>query len=173
MQATGSPTKILGAREENEQLFINQGTTIIEANSSDIDFPSQNPTAVTDWKTNDQASDVTLDQIKLLTRNQRVNVKGVLTLGELPPKELKKRNEEIGHVKEDYVIEDTLYTYGMKTLKNGRSYRVKNLSIKNYSGNTLLGTTPTTLFEEGDVTVPLDKIGTRTSGQCRENHLCE
>lgn len=42
MQTTGSPTKILGAREENEQQFINQGTTIIEAISSDIDFHSQN-----------------------------------------------------------------------------------------------------------------------------------
>ena len=106
MQTTGSPTKIPGAREENVQLFINQGTTILEANSSDIDFPSQKPTAVTDWKSNDQASDITLDQIKSLTRNQRVNVKGVLTLGELPPKEVEKRNGEIGHVKEDCVIED-------------------------------------------------------------------
>ena len=42
MQTTGSPTKILGAREENEQLFINQGTTIIitMANSFNIDFPT-------------------------------------------------------------------------------------------------------------------------------------
>ena len=44
---------------------------------------------------------VTLDQIKLLTRNQRVNLKGVLTLGEFPPKEVMTRNGEIGHVKED------------------------------------------------------------------------
>lgn len=67
MQTTGSPTKILGTEEENEQLFINQGTF-------NIDFPSQNPTAVTDLKTIDQASDRTLDQIKLLTRNHQVNV---------------------------------------------------------------------------------------------------
>lgn len=134
MQTTGSPTKILGAGEENEQLFINnQGTTIIEANSFDIDFHSQNPVAVTDLKTNDQASDITLDQIKLSTRNHRVNVKGVLTLGELPPKEVKKRKGEIGHVKEECVIELQLYTCGMtlqKTLTNGKSYHVKNLSIK-------------------------------------------
>lgn len=69
-QTTGSPTKILGVREENEQLFINQRTTTIEANSSNIDFYSQNRTAVTDWKTNDQASDITLDQVKILTRNR-------------------------------------------------------------------------------------------------------
>ena len=48
MQTTGSPRKILGATEENEKLFINQGITIIETNSSNKDFPSQNPTAVTD-----------------------------------------------------------------------------------------------------------------------------
>ena len=58
MQTTGSPTKILGTGEENEQLFIIQGTTIIiEANSFNIDLHSQNPTAVTD-----QASHITLDQ---------------------------------------------------------------------------------------------------------------
>ena len=75
------------------------------------------------------------------------------------------RNGEIGHVKEDCVIEDgkgtsTIHIWDdlIKTLENGKSYHVKNLSIKNYSGNTLLGTTPTTLFEEGDVTIPLDKI---------------
>ena len=91
MQTTGSPTKILGAREDNEQLFINQATTITEANSSDIDFASQNQTAFTDSKTNDQASDITLDQIKHLTINQRVNVKGVVTLGDLSPKEVKTK----------------------------------------------------------------------------------
>lgn len=56
-----------------------------------------------------------------------------------------------------------------KTLKNGKSYHVKNLSIKRYSGNTLLGTTPTTLFKEGVMPLfPLTKSRTRTSGQCRE-----
>lgn len=94
-----------------------------------------------------------------------MNVKGVLTLGELPSKEVMKRNGDIGHVNEDYVIEDgkgtsTIHIWDdlIKTLKNGKSYHVKNLSIKNCSGNTLQGTTSTTLFEEGDVTVSLDKI---------------
>ena len=93
-----------------------------------------------------------------------MNVK--LTPGEVPPKEVKKRNGEIGHVKdEDCVIEDDKGTSAVhiwddliKTLKNGKSYHVKNLSIENYLGNTLLGTTPTTLFKEGDVTVPPDKV---------------
>lgn len=82
-----SPTKTVVAREENEQLFIIQGTTIIEANSSDIDFPSQNPTAITNWKTSDQS------QI-LLTRNQRVNVKGEFTwrVATERSKEKKRRN---------------------------------------------------------------------------------
>ena len=77
-----------------------------------------------------------------------------------------KRNGKIGHVKEDCVIEDgkagtsTIHICDdlIKTLKNGKSYHVKNLSIKNYSGNTLLGTTPTTLFEDSNVTLPLEKI---------------
>lgn len=116
MQTTCSPTKIVGAEGENKQLFINHGTTIIEVGSSNIDFLSQNPTVATAWKTNDQASDITLDQIKLLTRNPRMNVKGVLTLREVPPKEVKKRNGEIGHVKdEDCVIEDDKGTSAVHT----------------------------------------------------------
>lgn len=93
-----------------------------------------------------------------------MNVKVILTLGGLPPKEVKKRNGEIGHVKEDCVIEggkgtSTIHIWDdlIKTVKNSKSYHGKNLSIKNYSSNTLLGTTPTTLFEEGDVTVPREK----------------
>ena len=78
-----------------------------------MDLHSQNPTAVTVLKTNDQASDITLDQIKLLTRNHRVNVECLLTLGELPPKEVKKRKREIGCVEEDCVIELQLHTCGM------------------------------------------------------------
>jgi len=42
-----------------------------------------------------------------------VNVKGLLTLGELPPKEIKKRKREIGYVEEDCVIELQLYTCRM------------------------------------------------------------
>lgn len=134
MQTTGSPTKILGTEEENEQLFINQGTF-------NIDFSSQNPTAVTDLKTIDQASDRTLDQIKLLTRNHQVNVKGVLTLGELPPKEVKKRNGEIGYVKENCVIELQLYTYGMTLQKHSKMVKatmLKILASKSYSGKHLV-----------------------------------
>lgn len=66
-----------------------------------------------------------------------MNVKGVLILGELPSKEVKKKNGEIGHVK-DCVIEDgkgtsTIHIWDdlIKTLQNGKSYHVINLSIKN------------------------------------------
>ena len=52
---------------------------------------------------------------------------------------------------------------------NGKSYHVKNISIKSYSGNTLLGSTPTTLFKECVMPLfPLTKSRTRTSGQCKE-----
>ena len=36
----------------------------------------------------------------------RVNVTGVVTLGDLPPKEVTKRKGQVGKVKEDCIIED-------------------------------------------------------------------
>ena len=104
-----------------------------------------------------------------------MDVKGVLTLGELPPKEKQLRNWTCQGGLCDIRYTIHIWDDLIKTLKNGRSYHVKNLSIKNYLGNTLLGTPSATLFEEGDVTVPLDKIKglVELFDKCRENNLCE
>ena len=74
-----------------------------------------------------------------------------------------KRNGDKGLVKEDCIIEDT---FGHATIhlwddmithcKNATAYEMKNLSVKNYSGNTHLGTTATTTIEE--IEMKIDNI---------------
>ncbi|XP_068697264.1 ATP-dependent DNA helicase PIF1-like [Montipora foliosa] len=100
-------------------------------------------------------SNITLNQLPTLTRNQKVNVTGILTLGQKPAKEVKKRNSENGKVKEDCVIEDAtgnailhIWDNLIDKVQNSKSYTFKNLSVKNYSGNTMLGTTASTTFDE-------------------------
>lgn len=104
------------------------------------------------------ARDITLNEIQTLTRNEKVNVQGHLTLGQNPKKEVIKRNGEKGYVKEDCVIEDhtgsvTIHIWDnlLTQLRSGNTYSFQNLSVKNYSGLTLLGTTPTTTFQKVDL----------------------
>lgn len=80
---------------------------------------------------------------------------GILTLGQKEPKEVKKRNGQTGKVKEDCVIEDTtgsaiihIWDELIDQVQNNKSYTFKNLSVKNYLGNTMLGSTASTTFDE-------------------------
>ena len=57
---------------------------------------------------------------------------------------MKKRNSENGKVKEDCVIEDAtgnailhIWDDLIDKVQNSKSYTFKNLSVKNYSGNTI------------------------------------
>ena len=110
-EKTKSPSKILSAREDDGQIFINQYTSLIKANSSDVNFDpcKEHSPAGTSSSANlpdSSATDITLQQLDKLTRNHRVNVKATLTMGSLEPKELVKRNGSKGRVKEDCVLED-------------------------------------------------------------------
>lgn len=68
---------------------------------------------------------------------------------------MKKRNGQNGKVKEDCVIDDTtgsaiihIWDELIDQVQNNKSYTFKNLSVKNYSGNTMLGSTASTTFDE-------------------------
>ena len=157
-EKTKSPSKILSAREDDGQIFINQYTSLIKANSSDVNFDpcKEHSPAGTSSSANlpdSSATDITLQQLDKLTRNQRVNVKATLTMGSLEPKELVKRNGSKGRVKEDCFLEDKtgstiihLWDDTITALTTGQSYDIKNLSVKHFNGKTHLGTTTETTF---------------------------
>ena len=145
-EKTKSPSKILSAREDDGQIFINQYTSLIKANSSDVNFDpcKEHSPAGTSSSANlpdSSATDITLQQLDKLTRNQRVNVKATLTMGSLEPKELVKRNGSKGRVKEDCVLEDKtgnaiihFWDDTITALTTGQSYDIKNISVKTSMG---------------------------------------
>lgn len=94
------------------------------------------------------STNISLNQLPTLTRSQKVYVTGILTLGQKPPKQVTKRNGQNGKVKEDCIIEDAtgnavvhMWDELIEKIENSKSSTLKNLFVKNYSGNILLGTT--------------------------------
>ena len=85
---TGSPLKLVGVTQQDDQLFINSATSIVKVNATDVDFEIKPPLDDANANTNSQpettAANITLGEMQKLTRNQRVNVTGVVTLGDLP-----------------------------------------------------------------------------------------
>lgn len=106
---TGSPLKLVGVKEQDGQLFINSTTSIIQVNATDLDFESKPTRDDTTTSINNQpetiAANITLAEMQKLTRNKRVQVTGIVTLGELPP----KRDGQVGKVKEDCIIDQLFH----------------------------------------------------------------
>lgn len=161
---TRSPLKLVGVKEQDGQLFINSWTSIIQVNATDVDFESNPPQDDANISINNQpetiAANITLVEMQKLTHNQRVNVTGVVTLGELPPKEVTKWNGQVGKVKEDCIIEDdtgysTIHLWDdiVTKIHTSKCYSINNLSVKNFSGTALLGTTPDTTISESDTVI--------------------
>ena len=138
---TGNPVKLLNVREENDQHLVNQTTTLHQMSNSDVTFTSTLPSSSSDCGAQSSStvasSNISLKQLPTLTRNQKVNVTGVLTLGQKPPKQVTKRNGQNGKVKENCIIEDAtgnavihIWDELIEKVENSKSYTLKNLSAK-------------------------------------------
>ena len=155
-EKTGNPIKLLNVKDDNGQYLINQTTTLLQMSNSDVTFTSTPSSSSSDSDTQRSpavAFNITLNQLPTVTRNKKVNMTGILTLGQKEPKEVKKRNGQNGKVKEDCVIEDMtgsaiihIWHELIDQVQNNKSYTFKNLSVN--SGNTMLGSTASTTFEE-------------------------
>ena len=97
-----------------------------------------------------------ISELETLSPNQKVNVKGTLTLGENEPKMVAIRgNQQNCYVKEDCIIEDetghsVIHVWGaaIDQLKNAQSYSFKSLTIKTFQGTVFLSMTLSTTFEQ-------------------------
>ena len=97
-QVTKSPAKIVNINEKEDTIFVNQTSSIVQASSSDVNFLCTAPSTKQGEakETISSATDITLNEIQTLTRNQKVNVQGHLTLGQNRNKEVIKRHGEKG-----------------------------------------------------------------------------
>ena len=100
-QAVGSPTKLMNINAKQDEMFLNQTNSIVQYSGN---FQSTPPTSQDESNFSD-ATDVTSKALSDLSRTQEPKVT-VLTLGNKPPKELLKKNDQKGLVKDDCVIED-------------------------------------------------------------------
>ena len=144
-QVTKRPAKIVNINEKEDTIFVNQTSSIVQASSSDVNFLCTAPSTKQGEakETISSATDITLNEIQTLTRNQKGNVQDHLTLGQNLNKEVIKRNGEKGYVKEDCVIADragsaTIHIWDnlLTQLESGNTYSFQNPSVKNYSGMT-------------------------------------
>ena len=85
-QTTKSPAKIMNINAKEDTIFVNHTSSIIQASSSDVNFLCIAPSTkqAEAKETISSATDITLNEIQTLTRNQKVNVQGHLTLGQNP-----------------------------------------------------------------------------------------
>ena len=92
-QVTKSPAKIVNIIEKEDTIFV-----FVQASSSDVNFLCTAPSTKQGEakETISSATDITLNEIQTLTRNQKVNVQGHLTLGQNRNKEVIKRPGEKG-----------------------------------------------------------------------------
>ena len=75
-QVTKSPAKIVNINEKEDTIFVYQTSSIVQASSSDVNFLCTAPSTKQGEakETISSATDITLNEIQTLTRNQKVNV---------------------------------------------------------------------------------------------------
>ena len=79
-EKTGNPVKLLNVKEDNGQFLVNQTTTLLQMTNSDVTFTSTPSSSLSDNAKQSSpavASNITLNQLPTLTRNQKVNVTGI------------------------------------------------------------------------------------------------
>lgn len=106
--------------------------------NSDVTFTSTDPHHLLQIVTPSSpavAFNITLNQLPTLTRNQKVNMTGILTLGQKEPKEVKKRNGQNGQngkMKEDTTGSAIIHIWDelIDQVQKNKSYTFKNFSVK-------------------------------------------
>ena len=71
-QNTGTPIRVLNSNEKDDNLFIDNHSTVVKAYSGDIPFQSTKPSTDSPSKSNlpqGSAIQISLNQLSLLTRN--------------------------------------------------------------------------------------------------------
>ena len=164
-ETTGSPVNLLNIVNKDDKFFVNETSSVVQASGSEMTFERSEPNETTTQVNGSyqSAKDVTLKEIPILIRSQKVSESGIIKIGDKPPKEVTKRDGSKRLVKEDCIVEDAtgsseinIWEDLIAKMKNGKAYKITNLAIKKYSGNTFLGATKETNVTESDVT--LDEV---------------
>lgn len=157
-QNTKTPVflKNLIIKQDESDWIFNQQSNISVAPNSDITFNYEEQLQPIPSTSQLPSVDISISQLNTMTPNQKVNVTGTLSLGQKQPKKiLVKSTQQISLVKEDCILEDStghtsihIWNPLITQLKNTYSYRLDNLTVKNFQGNTFLSTSPFTTYTQ-------------------------
>lgn len=157
-QNTKTPVflKNLIIKEDENDWIFNQQSNVSVAPNSDITFTYKEQLQPIPSTSQLPSVDITISQLNTMTPNQKVNVTGTLSFGQKQPKKvLVKSTQETSFVKEDCILEDStgytsihIWNPLITQLKNTYSYRLNNLTVKNFQGNTFLSTSPFTTYTQ-------------------------
>ena len=162
-QDTKNPVflKNLNMEQDESDWIFNQHSNVSVAPNSDITSNYKEQLQPIPSTSQLRSVDISVSQLNTMTPNQKVNVTGTLSLGQKEPNEvLVKSTQQISFVKEDCILEDStghtsihIWSPLISKLKNNYSYRLNNLTVKNFQGNTFLSTSPFTTYSQQEKTL--------------------
>ena len=157
LEESKTPALLKNVIVNNSNEFIfNQQSSVSAAANCDISFAYKDQPAVMEQlKSGSSSLDLgKISELESLSPNQKVNVKGTLTLGGNECK-IVRGSQENCPVKEDCIIEDesghgVIHIWGaaIDQLQDGQTYSFKNLTVKSIQGKVFLSMTPSTTFEK-------------------------
>lgn len=121
---------------------------------------SQNPGSERSESTSQEASDVSLRELKEMATNQKVTVHATLSMGAQEPNKIKTKSSQPLSVKEDCILEDETGTMELHIweplftqLKSNKAYYFQNLTLRYYQGSKFLSTNRNTTYSEETTTL--------------------
>ena len=134
--------------EDNDWLF-HQQSYVSQCANADVPF-SYVPNFVKSEpseSTSQEASDVSLRELKEMAPNQKVNVPATLSMGAQEPSKIETKSSQALSVKEDCILEDETGTMELHIwkplftrLKSNKAYYFQNLTLRYYQGPKFLST---------------------------------
>ena len=147
--------------EDNDWLF-NQQSYVSQCANADVPF-SYVPNFVKSERsesTSQEASDVSLRELKEMAPNQKVNVHATLSMGAQEPNKIETKSSQALSVKEDCILEDETGTMELHIweplftqLKSNKAYYFQNLTLRYYQGSKFLSTNRNTTYSEETTTL--------------------
>ena len=147
--------------EDNDWLF-NQQSYVSQCANAYVPF-SYVPNFVKSERsesTSQEASDVSLRELKEMAPNQKVNVHATLSMGAQEPNKIETKSSQTLSVKEDCILEEETGEMELHTweplftqLKSNKAYYFQNLTLRYYQGSKFLSTNRNTTYSEETTTL--------------------
>ena len=147
--------------EDNDWLF-NQQSYVSQCANADVPF-SCVPNFVKSERsesTSQEASDVSLRELKEMAPNQKVNVHATLSMEAQEPNKIETKSSQALSVKEDCILEDETGTMELHIweplftqLKSNKAYYFQNFTLRYYQGSKFLSTNRNTTYSEETTTL--------------------